>query len=115
MKLWNIQTVIKVTLLATVFFVSDRVGAQDRTSSFSFKKLTNSLCETAKSDQLFHFKYKLKKAKENVWSIYPDVKCSGKSLLLIATENQAYSVISYLKLKANPENISPNQLANQIK
>jgi len=81
-------------------------NASSNANSYSFNKLIASLCETAKNDQLFHLRSNLRKARHHIRTIYPEIKCDGVSLLSIAMENQADSVIKYLKLKAQPEILS---------
>jgi len=99
MKLAKILSV----LLISGLMASNMANASNHNSSFSFNKLSQSLCKNAENDQLFQLRSNLRRAKTHIRSIYPQISCNGQTLLSLATDNQAESVVVYLNLKANPE------------
>lgn len=105
-----------IVILASIFIgslINNIAFANERTSSFSFKKLSNSLCESAESDSVYQFRRVLRASKHHIRTIYLDVDCGGQSLLSVATSSHSDSVINYLKLKAQPESvITPTKSAS---
>jgi len=103
------MTKLTKTLYTLIFSVVLQVGsthANNQNSSFAFNKLTESLCESAETDQLIQLKRSLRQAKSHIRAIYPDVQCEGQSLLSLAVSNQSERVINYLKLRAKPETVT---------
>jgi len=99
------KTFLKSIYLAVFigYVSSGTVVMAETSSSYSFNKLSSSLCEKVKNNQLIKFRRALTKARTHIRNIYPDVKCDGQSLLSLAMENQSDSIVGYLKQKANPE------------
>jgi len=99
------KTFLKSIYLAVFigYVSSGAVVMAETSSSYSFNKLSSSLCEKVKNNQLIKFRRALTKARAHIRNIYPDVKCDGQSLLSLAMENQSDSIVEYLKLKAKTE------------
>jgi len=72
-------------------------------SSHSFKKLTASLCESTTNDKVLEMRTNLRRAKADIRTIYPYVKCENVSLMSYALANQSQRVIDFLNKKAKPE------------
>ena len=94
---------ILYTFLVIGSLASNSAIASDNNSSHSFKKLAQSLCESAKTDQVFQLRSSLRRAKTHIRTIYPDIKCDGQSLLNLAVSNKSERVVAYLQLRAKPE------------
>ena len=106
----NIMKKLSKTITKTVYIAlllvstaSSALLANNISSSYQFNKMAESLCESAKTDQISTLRRSLRDARTHIRTIYPDVQCEGQTLLAIAEKNQSESVISYLKMKANPE------------
>jgi len=97
---------ILYTLVLSVVLQVGSSHANSQNSSFAFNKLTETLCESAKTDQLIQLKRSLRQAKSHIRAIYPDIQCEGQSLLSLAVSNQSERVINYLKLRAKPETVT---------
>ena len=98
----RLKNILIIFCLLVLAVSATSLEARNQTS-FSFKKLAAKLCENIKADQLFKFKSELRKSKSHIRSIYPQVKCDGKSFMQIAKLNQSDAFINYLNLKAKPE------------
>lgn len=108
----NLAKILSVLLISGLL-ASNTANASNHNSSFSFNKLSQSLCENAKNDQLYQLRSNLRRAKTHIRTIYPQVSCDGQSLLSLATASQAESVVAYLNSKAQPEVINQqNQLVS---
>jgi hypothetical protein len=92
-------------LLLTACFASSSTLAASNNSSYSFKKLSQKLCESAATDHLFLLRHDVRKARTHIRTIYPEVVCDGQSLLSVALANESEAVSNYLKLRAKPESI----------
>jgi hypothetical protein len=86
----------------TVSLASSSLLANNNSSSYSFNKLAESLCESAKEDRVLNLRRQLRNARSHIREIYLDIDCDGESLLTVAEDNQSNTVIKYLELKANP-------------
>jgi hypothetical protein len=98
----NLAKYISILLL-TSSSVINVANAVNHTNSFSFNKLSESLCENVANNNLLQLRLNLSHAKTHIRTIYPQVSCDGQSLLLLATVNHAQSIVTYLNLKAKPE------------
>ena len=101
----NLAKILSVVLMSGLSAIST-ANASNHNNSFSFNKLSQSLCESAKKDQLYQLRSNLRRARIHIRTIYPQVSCSGQTLLSLASANQAESVVAYLNLKAKPELIN---------
>jgi hypothetical protein len=77
-------------------------------SSYRFNKMAESLCDSAKTDQLNILRKSVRNARTHMKTLYPNVQCEGQTLLAVAEQNHSESVISYIKLKAKPEHAVSN-------
>ncbi|TQV86411.1 DUF3718 domain-containing protein [Aliikangiella coralliicola] len=68
-------------------------------NNYRFNKLTQSLCDSVKNDQLAKFRSELLTARVHIRNIYSQVQCDGSPLLDIAMINQSKKMVSYLKNK----------------
>ena len=107
----NIMKILTKTVYITLLLAataSSVLLANNNSSSYRFNKMAESLCDSAKSDQLSTLRRSLRNARTHIRTVYPDVQCEGLTLLAIAEKNQSESVISYLKLRAKPEHTASN-------
>ena len=98
----TLSRTIYIALLIASTASSARL-ANNNSSSYRFDKMAESLCDSAKTDRVNTLRRSLRNARTHIRTIYPDVQCEGQTLLAVAEYNQSESVISYLKLKAKPE------------
>jgi len=98
-----------IFLFLLTLLVANVSAAKAESSSYSFKKLSRSLCEITLQDQVVKFRIELRKAKAHIRNIYPKIKCDGESLLSLAATNQSDSIVEYLKLRAKPELLQEGQ------
>ena len=100
--------------LTKIIYISLLIGsltsgslfASSNNSSHRFNELAESLCESAQEDRVMKLRRQLREARTHIRTIYVEVSCNGKTLLTVAEENQAKSVIDYLQLKASPEQLA---------
>ena len=94
----QIKKLALMLLLSAAFAHSGHAMSADSTS-FSFNKLADSLCESAKNNQLAKIRADLLTAKLHIRNIYAYVQCDGLALLDVATLNQSAKVTAYLRNK----------------
>lgn len=97
------STMMIAALLLNACLANSSILAASNNNSYSFKKLTEKLCQSAITDQLYLFRSDLRKARTHIRTIYPEVVCDGQSLLSVALSNESETISNYLKLRAKPE------------
>jgi hypothetical protein len=107
----NIMNKLSKTIYIALLIASTASGtllANNNSSSYRFNKMAESLCDSAKTDQLNILRKSIRNARTHIRTVYPNVQCEGQTLLAVAEQNHSESVISYLKLKAKPEHAVSN-------
>lgn len=96
---------LKSAIFIVVFgsLITSQVIANDLNRSHSFKKLSKSLCDITRNDQVLKMRSALRKHKSHIRNIYPYVSCEGRSLMNFALANQSFKIAAFLESKAKTE------------